>query len=43
MQRRNAGILAAQILGSQDKVIFDKLVVFKEELKGKGDEEFRRN
>ena len=32
---QNAGILAAQILGSQDKAIFDKLVLFKEELKEK--------
>ena len=32
---QNAGILAAQILGSQDKTIFDKLVLFKEELKEK--------
>ena len=32
---QNAGILAAQILGCQDKVIFDKLVLFKEELKDK--------
>src|SRR6478672_4036527 len=28
---QNAGILAAQILGCQDKAIFDKLVLFKEE------------
>ena len=32
---QNAGILAAQILGCQDKAIFDKLVLFKEELKEK--------
>ncbi len=32
---QNAGILAAQILGCQDKVIYDKLVLFKEELKDK--------
>ena len=32
---QNAGILAAQILGCQNKAIFDKLVLFKEELKEK--------
>jgi 5-(carboxyamino)imidazole ribonucleotide mutase len=32
---QNAGILAAQILGCQDKAIFEKLVSFKEELKEK--------
>lgn len=32
---QNAGILAAQILGCQDKVIYDKLILFKEELKEK--------
>lgn len=32
---QNAGILAAQILGCQDKAIYDKLLVFKEELKTK--------
>lgn len=32
---QNAGILAAQILGCQDKDIYDKLVLFKEELKDK--------
>lgn len=32
---QNAGILAAQILGSSDKAIFEKLVAFKEELKEK--------
>ena len=32
---QNAGILAAQILGCQDKAIYDKLLVFKEELKNK--------
>ena len=32
---QNAGILAAQILGCQDKLIYDKLVLFKEELKEK--------
>lgn len=32
---QNAGILAAQILGSSDKIIFEKLVAFKEELKEK--------
>ncbi len=30
---RNAGILAAQIMGSSDKIIGDKLVEFKENLK----------
>ena len=32
---QNAGILAAQILGCQDKLVYDKLVLFKEELKEK--------
>ena len=32
---QNAGILAAQILGCQDKLIYDQLVLFKEELKEK--------
>ena len=32
---QNAGILAAQILGCQDKHIYDKLILFKEELKEK--------
>ena len=32
---QNAGILAAQILGCQDKVIYDKLILFKDELKEK--------
>ncbi len=32
---QNAGILAAQILGAQDKVVYDKLLAFKEELKTK--------
>lgn len=32
---QNAGILAAQILGCQDKHIYDQLVLFKEELKEK--------
>jgi 5-(carboxyamino)imidazole ribonucleotide mutase len=32
---QNAGILAAQILGSSDAAIFQKLVAFKEELKEK--------
>ena len=32
---QNAGILAAQILGCQDKAIYDKLLLFKEELKTK--------
>lgn len=30
---KNAGILAAQILGSHDKVILDKIIAFKEGLK----------
>ena len=32
---QNAGILAAQIIGTSDKFIFDKLTLFKEELKEK--------
>ncbi len=32
---QNAGILAAQILGANDNVVFQKLVAFKEELKEK--------
>ena len=32
---KNAGILAAQILGSSDKNILDKIVAYKEELKAK--------
>ncbi len=32
---QNAGILAAQILGTSDKAIFEKLVLFKDELKNK--------
>ncbi|MDI9320603.1 MAG: 5-(carboxyamino)imidazole ribonucleotide mutase [Phycisphaerales bacterium] len=32
---QNAGILAAQILGASDDAVFQKLVAFKEELKGK--------
>ncbi|MFA6150489.1 MAG: 5-(carboxyamino)imidazole ribonucleotide mutase [Chitinophagaceae bacterium] len=32
---QNAGILAAQILGSSDDAVFQKLVAFKEELKEK--------
>lgn len=32
---QNAGILAAQILGCQNKTIFDQLTLFKEELKEK--------
>lgn len=32
---QNAGILAAQILGTSDKLVFEKLVTFKEELKEK--------
>ena len=32
---QNAGILAAQILGAHDKVVYDKLLAFKEELKTK--------
>jgi 5-(carboxyamino)imidazole ribonucleotide mutase len=34
---RNAGILAAQILGSSDKAIADKLAIFKNQLKEKVD------
>jgi 5-(carboxyamino)imidazole ribonucleotide mutase len=32
---KNAGILAAQILGSSDKSILDKIIAYKEELKTK--------
>ena len=32
---QNAGILAAQILGCQDKLLLEKLLLFKEELKEK--------
>jgi 5-(carboxyamino)imidazole ribonucleotide mutase len=32
---RNAGILAVQILAAGDEELFDKLIVFKEELKSK--------
>jgi len=32
---QNAGILAAQILGTSDKLVFEKLVTFKEDLKEK--------
>jgi 5-(carboxyamino)imidazole ribonucleotide mutase len=32
---KNAGILAAQILGTSDQVLMDKIVAFKEELKAK--------
>lgn len=32
---KNAGILAAQILGSSDKNILDKIIAYKEELKAK--------
>lgn len=32
---QNAGILAAQILGTHDKQVYDKLLAFKEELKSK--------
>ena len=32
---KNAGILAAQIIGSSDKVVRDKILVYKEELKAK--------
>ena len=32
---KNAGILAAQIIGSSDKTVSDKLVAFKKELKAK--------
>ena len=30
---KNAGILAAQIIGTQDKCVLDKIIVYKEELK----------
>ena len=33
---KNAGILAAQIIGSTDKAVSDKIVVFKKQLKEKG-------
>lgn len=32
---KNAGILAAQILGSSDKKVLDKIIAYKEELKAK--------
>lgn len=32
---KNAGILAAQILGSSDQAILDKIIVYKEDLKAK--------
>ena len=32
---KNAGILAAQIIGSSDKVVLDRIIAFKEELKTK--------
>jgi len=32
---KNAGILAAQIIGSSDKVVRDKILTYKEELKAK--------
>jgi 5-(carboxyamino)imidazole ribonucleotide mutase len=32
---KNAGILAAQIIGASDKCVLDKVVVFKEGLKAK--------
>ena len=32
---KNAGILAAQILGASDKVVMDKIIAFKEDLKQK--------
>lgn len=38
---RNAGILAAQIIGSTDKAISDKLVSFKKQLKEKVDTSIR--
>ena len=30
---KNAGILAAQIIGSHDKIVLDKIIVYKESLK----------
>ena len=35
---KNAGIMAAQILGASDKTILDKIVAYKEELKTKVEE-----
>ncbi len=35
---QNAGILAAQIIGSADKLVLDKIINFKEELKKKVEE-----
>ena len=35
---QNAGILAAQIIGSADKLVLDKIIKFKEELKKKVEE-----
>ena len=32
---KNAGILAAQIIGSSDKCVLDKVILFKEGLKQK--------
>ena len=32
---KNAGILAAQIIGSSDKVVLDRIIAYKEELKTK--------
>ncbi|NER10482.1 5-(carboxyamino)imidazole ribonucleotide mutase [Muriicola jejuensis] len=43
---KNAGILAAQIIGSQDSCVLDKIVLYKEGLKDKvikGAEEVRKN
>ncbi|HMB62079.1 MAG TPA: 5-(carboxyamino)imidazole ribonucleotide mutase [Eudoraea sp.] len=43
---KNAGILAAQIIGSQDKCVLDKIILYKEGLKEKvikGAEEIRKN
>jgi 5-(carboxyamino)imidazole ribonucleotide mutase len=38
---KNAGILAAQIIGSSDKTVSDKLVAFKKELKAKVENSIR--
>lgn len=43
---KNAGILAAQIIGSSDKAVLDRVVAFKEDLKDKvlkGAEEVKAN
>jgi len=43
---KNAGILAAQIIGSSDKAVLDRVIAFKEDLKDKvlkGAEEVKAN